>query len=60
MLAAAACVDEPSENPVLTLGLGGLLLGILGAAGGHITLFKGTEEMQQIALSQTLTAGDFC
>jgi H+/Cl- antiporter ClcA len=47
------------KNPVLTLGLGGLLLGILGAAGGHITLFKGLEEMQQIAFSQTLTAGDF-
>ena len=47
------------KNPGLTLGLGGLLLGILGAAGGHITLFKGLEEMQQIALSQTLTAGDF-
>lgn len=47
------------KNPVLTLGLGGLLLGILGDAGGHITLFKGLEEMQQIALSQTLTAGDF-
>ena len=47
------------KNPVLTLGLGGLLLGILGAAGGHITLFKGLEEMQQIALSQTLTAGNF-
>lgn len=47
------------KNPVLTLGLGGLLLGILGAAGGHITLFKGLEEMQQIALSQTLTDGDF-
>ena len=47
------------KNPVLTLGLGGLLLGILGAAGGHITLFKGLEERQQIALSQTLTAGDF-
>lgn len=47
------------KNPVLTLGLGGLLLGILGAAGGHITLFKGLEEIQQIALSQTLTAGDF-
>ena len=47
------------KNPVLTLGLGGLLLGILGAAGGHITLFKGLEEMQQIALSQTLMAGDF-
>ncbi|MFK3706416.1 ion channel protein [Klebsiella sp. NPDC088457] len=47
------------KNPVLTLGVGGLLLGILGAIGGHITLFKGLDEMQQIAFSQTLTAGDF-
>ncbi|WP_434639443.1 ion channel protein [Klebsiella sp. I138] len=47
------------KNPVLTLGVGGLLLGILGAVGGHITLFKGLDEMQQIAVNQTLTAGDF-
>ncbi|XXD08708.1 ion channel protein [Klebsiella sp. R445] len=47
------------KNPVLVLGLGGLLLGILGALGGHITLFKGLDEMQQIAVSQTLTSGDF-
>ncbi len=47
------------KNPVLTLGLGGLMLGILGAAGGHITLFKGLEEIQQIAVDHTLTAGDF-
>lgn len=47
------------KNPVLVLGLGGLLLGILGALGGHITLFKGLDEMQQIAVSQTLTSADF-
>lgn len=47
------------KNPVLTLGIGGLLLGILGTIGGHITLFKGLDEMQQMAFSQTLTGGDF-
>ncbi|VFS80365.1 putative ion channel protein [Raoultella terrigena] len=47
------------KSPVLTLGIGGLLLGILGTVGGHITLFKGLDEMQQMAFSQTLTGGDF-
>lgn len=47
------------KNPVLTLGIGGFLLGILGVIGGHITLFKGLDEMQQLAFSQTLTASDF-
>lgn len=47
------------KNPVLMLGIGGFLLGILGAIGGHITLFKGLDEMQQLASSQTLGAGDF-
>ena len=47
------------KNPILTLGIGGFLLGILGVIGGHITLFKGLEEMQQLAFSQTLTASDF-
>ncbi|MCF6689686.1 ion channel protein [Raoultella terrigena] len=47
------------KSPVLTLGIGGLLLGILGTIGGHITLFKGLDEMQQMAFSQTLTGGDF-
>ncbi|MGX6461135.1 ion channel protein [Klebsiella grimontii] len=47
------------KNPILTLGIGGFLLGILGVIGGHIPLFKGLEEMQQLAFSQTLTASDF-
>ncbi|MDR4607003.1 ion channel protein [Klebsiella quasipneumoniae] len=47
------------KNPILTLGLGGLLLGILGTIGGHLTLFKGLDEMQQLAFSQTLTASDY-
>ena len=47
------------KNPPLILGLGGLLLGILGALGGHLTLFKGLDEIQQLTVSQTLTSGDF-
>ncbi|EKM7808345.1 ion channel protein [Klebsiella aerogenes] len=47
------------KNPVLMLGIGGFLLGILGVIGGHITLFKGLDEMQQLASSQTLGATDF-
>ena len=47
------------NNPVLTLGVGGFLLGLLGMTGGHVTLFKGLDEMQQLAFSQTLTAADF-
>ncbi|QDP98607.1 ion channel protein [Microlunatus elymi] len=34
--------------PILMLGLGGLLLGILGAIGGPLTLFKGLDEMQEL------------
>lgn len=47
------------KHPVLILGCGGFLLGILGAFGGHITLFKGLDEMHQLAFSQTLTGSDF-
>jgi H+/Cl- antiporter ClcA len=36
-------------NPVLRLTLGGVLLGILGVIGGPLTLFKGLDEMQQLA-----------
>ncbi|MBO0917641.1 ion channel protein [Streptomyces laculatispora] len=35
-------------NPVLALTLGGLLLGLLGALGGHLTLFKGLDEVKQL------------
>ncbi|POT59933.1 ion channel protein [Citrobacter amalonaticus] len=47
------------KNPVLILGAGGFILGILGVAGGPLTLFKGLDEMQQMAFSQTLSATDF-
>lgn len=47
------------KNPILALGIGGLLLGIVGTIGGPLTLFKGLDEMQQLAFSQTLTAADF-
>lgn len=47
------------KNPVLLLGVGGFLLGILGVVGGPLTLFKGLDEMQQMAFSQTLDTTDF-
>lgn len=47
------------KNPVLILGVGGFLLGILGVVGGPLTLFKGLDEMQQMAFSQTLGTTDF-
>lgn len=47
------------KHPVLILGAGGFLLGLLGVAGGPITLFKGLDEMQQLTFSQTLTGADF-
>ena len=40
------------KHPVLILGLGGFLLGILGLIGGEITLFKGLDEMRQLASGQ--------
>lgn len=36
------------RQPVLLLTLGGLVLGLLGAVGGSITLFKGLDEMKQL------------
>ncbi|XQE87924.1 ion channel protein [Streptomyces microflavus] len=35
--------------PVLALTVGGLVLGLLGALGGHLTLFKGLEEVKELA-----------
>jgi H+/Cl- antiporter ClcA len=37
------------SSPVVALGLGGLVLGILGAVGGEVTLFKGLDEMKELA-----------
>lgn len=36
-------------HPVLALTLGGLLLGLLGALGGYLTLFKGLDEVKTLA-----------
>lgn len=47
------------KNPVLMLGIGGFILGILGVVGGDITLFKGLDEMQQMAFSQTFSVSDY-
>ncbi len=47
------------KHPVLILGSGGFLLGILGAAGGTVTLFKGVDEMQQLAFSQLFSVSDY-
>lgn len=37
------------RRPVLALTAGGLLLGLLGALGGHLTLFKGLDEVKVLA-----------
>ncbi len=47
------------KHPVLILGMGGLIMGILGAVGGNITLFKGLDEMQQMTFSQVFTVSDY-
>ena len=47
------------KHSVLILGVGGFILGILGVIGGPLTLFKGLDEMQQMAFSQTLGASDY-
>ncbi|KDF14129.1 hypothetical protein AF42_02789 [Citrobacter freundii MGH 56] len=47
------------KHPVLILGVGGFILGIMGVIGGPLTLFKGLDEMQQMAFSQTLGTSDY-
>ncbi|MFD3662015.1 ion channel protein [Streptomyces sp. NPDC058659] len=39
------------RHPMLMLPLGGLLLGLLGALGGQLTLFKGLEEVKELTSS---------
>ncbi|MEZ0446622.1 ion channel protein [Cellulomonas sp. ICMP 17802] len=47
-------------HPVLMLTAGGLLLGLLGALGGEVTLFKGLSQMQELpGLAATTTAAGF-
>ncbi|MCP5716540.1 chloride channel protein, partial [Klebsiella pneumoniae] len=35
------------------------ILGVLGAIGGTVTLFKGLDEMQQLAFSQVFSVSDY-
>jgi H+/Cl- antiporter ClcA len=44
------------RHPVLALGLGGLILGLLGILGGPVTLFKGLTQMQDL-LTADLAVG---
>ncbi|ENY4315781.1 ion channel protein [Escherichia coli O101:H9] len=47
------------KNPVLVLGIGGFILGILGAIGGPVSLFKGLDEMQQMVANQAFSTSDY-
>ncbi|WP_312585696.1 ion channel protein [Atlantibacter sp.] len=47
------------KNPILMLGAGGFVLGLLGAIGGPQTLFKGVDEMHQLVFGQTWTVYDY-
>jgi H+/Cl- antiporter ClcA len=47
-------------HPVLILTVGGLLLGLLGALGGEVSLFKGLTQMQELpGMAATTTAAGF-
>ncbi|EGA3802930.1 ion channel protein [Escherichia coli] len=47
------------KNPVLVLGIGGFILGILGVIGGPVSLFKGLDEMQQLVANQAFSTSDY-
>ncbi|WP_369248227.1 ion channel protein [Streptomyces sp. R41] len=48
------------RHPMVALPVGGLVLGLLGALGGHLTLFKGLDEVAQLAQDpEGWTAGQF-
>ncbi|HBH5319752.1 TPA: ion channel protein [Escherichia coli] len=47
------------KNPVLMLGVGGFILGILGVMGGPVSLFKGLDEMQQMVANQAFSTSDY-
>lgn len=46
------------KNPVLMLGCGGFILGILGVIGGDMTLFSGLHEIPQLS-SSMFTVSDY-
>lgn len=47
------------KNPVLVLGIGGFILGMLGVIGGPVSLFKGLDEMQQMVAHQAFSTSDY-
>lgn len=47
------------KNPVLVLGIGGFIFGILGVMGGPVSLFKGLDEMQQMVANQAFSTSDY-
>ncbi|AYC39552.1 ion channel protein [Streptomyces griseorubiginosus] len=48
------------RHPMLALPAGGLVLGLLAAVGGHLTLFKGLDEIGELAADpQRWSAGEF-
>ncbi|MER7928532.1 ion channel protein [Streptomyces sp. NPDC096057] len=48
------------KHPMLTLPIGGLVLGLLAALGGHLTLFKGLDEVGELAADpEGWSAGQF-
>lgn len=47
------------KNPVLVLGIGGFILGILGVIDGPVSLFKGLDEMQQMVANQAFSTSDY-
>lgn len=47
------------KNPVLMLGVGGFILGILGVIAGPVSLFKGLDEMQQMVANQAFSTSDY-
>ncbi|MGI5456733.1 ion channel protein [Streptomyces sp. CA-249302] len=47
-------------HPMVALPVGGLVLGLLGALGGHLTLFKGLDEVAELARDpEGWSAGEF-
>lgn len=59
VLTTVARDDASNENPVLVLGIGGFILGILGVMGGPVSLFKGLDEMQQMVANQAFSTSDY-
>ncbi|MER7379110.1 ion channel protein [Streptomyces lanatus] len=48
------------RHPMVALPVGGVVLGLLGALGGHLTLFKGLEEVGELAADPDgWSAGEF-